>query len=480
MTRMHQTSLRLEPLILDFFAGGGGASAGIHQAVGRGPCVAINHDPAAIAMHAANHPDTLHLRENVWNVHPVRDLPAGDVWFGWFSPSCTHFSRARGGKPLSKQLRSLPWVMARVAKHRRPKVLFLENVPEFQTWGPVREDGSIVEERRGATFRAFVRRLQRLGYVTDWRVLNAADYGAPTFRKRLVMVARRDGQPIVWPEPTHGPGRALPYRTAAECIDWSLPCPSIFGRERPLAEATLRRIAEGIRRYVLGGKPFIVQVNHGRDANRSRTLDEPMPTISTKHGFGLVAPTLIQTGYGERKGQAPRALDIQKPLGTIVAGGSKHALGSALIAKHYGGVVGHEMTRPLGTVTTVDHHSLVACHLTRYNGTGCGSSLDAPMPTVTTKDRFGLVAAFLARFNVVGPCDAVTVDVGGETYAIVDVGLRMLQPRELARAQGFPDDYVLTGSKTDQVCRIGNSVSPPMARAVVAANVGVAKKTRAA
>lgn len=455
MTRMHQTKFKFDPLIFDFFAGGGGASAGIHQAVGRGPCVAINHDPAAIAMHAENHPDTLHLKENVWDVDPRRDLPAGDVWFGWFSPTCTHFSRARGGKPVSKQLRSLPWVMARVAKHRRPKVLFLENVPEFQTWGPVREDGSIVEERRGATFRAFVRRLQRLGYAVEWRTLNAADYGAPTFRKRLVMVARRDGNPIVWPEPTHGPGRALPYLTAASCIDWSLPCPSIFDRERPLAEATLRRIAEGIRRYVLSGTPYVVETPSGK-----------------------VAPTLIQTGYGERKGQAPRALDLQRPLGAIVAGGSKHALVSALIAKHYGGVVGHEMTRPLGTVTTVDHHSLVACHLTRYNGTGCGSSLDAPMPTVTTKDRFGLVAAFLARFNVVEPCDAVTVDVGGEKYAIVDVGLRMLQPRELARAQGFPDDYVLTGSKTDQVCRIGNSVSPPMARAVVAANVGQAKSAR--
>lgn len=491
----------MDGLIFDYFAGGGGASQGLTDAMSRHVDVAINHCPAAIAMHEANHPATLHLKENVWDVDPVRDLPPGPVAMAWFSPTCTHFSRARGGKPVSKQLRALPWVATRFAKARHPAIVFLENVPEFVTWGPVGADGQPVPEKRGATFRAFVRRLERLGYVVEWRELSAHHYGAPTTRKRLFLVARCDDQPIVWPKATHGPG-LLPYRTAAECIDWSVPCPSIFERKRPLAEATQRRIAEGIRRYVLDSqRPFIVQVNHGRDVNRSQDAGRPMPTISTKHGFGVVtpalvqyngqsnaqdigapvptlttkdrfallSPTLIQTGYGERKGQAPRQLDLFSPLGTIVAGGAKHALVSAWIVKHYGGVVGHEPTRPLGTVTTTDHHGVVAAHLTKFYGTSIGQPLDAPAPAVTAGGQhIGLVTAFLKRH--LGEHINNRVELEGEVYSIADIGLRMLTPRELARAQGFPADYVLTGTQAEQIGRIGNSVCPTVARALVAAN----------
>ena len=312
--------------------------------------------------------------------------------------NCRHFSRAKGAVPVSKRVRGLAWIALRLAAKRRPALIVLENVPEFRTWGPLNRARNPLRPKAGHTFERFTAQLRDLGYQLEHRVLDAADYGAPTHRRRLVLIARCDGEPIVWPAPTHGPGRT-PYRTAAECIDWSLPCPSIFGRSRPLAEATMKRIAEGVRRYVLNApRPFIVQVNHGRDINRSRELDRPMPTVTQKHGFGLVAPTLVQTGYGERKGQRPRALDLHEPLGTVVACGAKHALVAAFLAKHYGGVVGHGVERPLGTVTSRDHHSIVACHLSKFYGTSTGSSLDEPAPTVSAQGHHPpLAAPFLDR-----------------------------------------------------------------------------------
>jgi DNA (cytosine-5)-methyltransferase 1 len=480
-------------IILDYFAGGGGASHGIERALGRSPDIAINHCAHAIAMHTLNHPDTDHVQSNVWEVNARRHLPPGRVGLTWFSPDCTHFSRAKGGKPVSKKIRGLAWIVLRVMGQRRPDVSVIENVAEFRTWGPVR-DGQPVKAKAGQHFRKWIRQIEALGAVVEHRVLDAADYGAPTHRKRLFVIARLDGKSIVWPEPTHGPGRANPYRTAAECIDWSIPCPSIFGRKKPLAEATMRRIAEGMKRFVFQNpKPFIVQVNHGGDTNRSRAADEPMPTITAKHGFAVIAPTLVQTGYGEREGQKPRALDIEAPLGTVVAGGAKHAVVTAWLAKHYGGVVGHMPDRPIGTVTAVDHHSVVMAHLTKFYGTSTGQAVDAPAPTITGQGQHvGLVAAFCIKYYGQGTGQPlseplhtvvskarfglVTIDLDGETYALVDIGLRMLTPRELARCQGFDEGYQLTGTQAEQTARIGNSVSPPMAEAIVRANVTIDEK----
>lgn len=518
MTMTSARKVRL-PTAVDLFAGGGGASEGILQALGVGPAVAINHDPAAIAMHQANHPTTIHLCEDLYRVQPFRpNKRAIDLL--WASPDCTHHSRAKGGKPVVNKRRMLAWVVLEWARAVTPTVIVLENVPEFKDWGPLGEDNKPIREKRGETFREFTQGLTLAGYRVEHRVLNASHFGAPTSRRRLFMIARSDGKPIVWPTPTHGAG-LLPVRTAAECIDWSIPIPSIFDRKRPLASATQRRIAEGIRRYVLAGDPFIVsldhqrtattkarhavaapvlvQVNHGRDVNRSQSLEQPMPTVATgtgAHGFAVVAPTLIQMGYGERDGQAPRVLDLNAPLGTVVAGGPKHALVAAFLAKHNGGkrggAIAQPMTDPLHTITVVDSKALAAVSLTKFYGRSVGAELGDPLPTATTTSKVGLVAAFMTKFYGQGgqhqgldeplhtvrthDCFAVvTVDIDGETYAIVDIGMRMLSPRELATAQGFGPDYILTGSKRDQVARIGNSVCPPVAKAVVEAQFGGAR-----
>lgn len=469
-------------LVTDCFAGGGGASLGIEWALGRSPDIAVNHDPEAIAMHAANHPRTKHLCGDVWDVDPEAVCGGRRVGLAWFSPDCTFFSKAKGGKPRSAKRRALAWVVVRWARTVRPRVIVLENVEEFASWGPLLHDGTPCPKRKGLTFRVWLGKLKAAGYEVEMRELRACDYGAPTTRKRLFVIARCDGQPIVWPEPTHGKHRQ-PYRTAAECIEWSIACPSIFDRKKPLAEATLRRIARGIQRYVLdNADPFIIPVSHAGD-ERVHAIDEPVRTItaSSRSPFALVAPTLVQTGYGEREGQAPRALDLHKPLGTIVACGQKHGLVSAFLAKHYGGVVGQGLRVPIGTVTTRDHHALVTARaggdgvervrafLTRYNGQGLGQPAQLPLGTVTTRDRFGLVT------------------VAGEDYALSDIGMRMLQPRELFRAQGFPDSFeiapVVNGKPltlSAQIRMCGNSVSPFVACAIVKANVGGEKEVAAA
>lgn len=518
--------MKQQELIVDSFAGGGGASLGIHLALGRGPDVAINHDAAAIAMHAANHPDTLHFTEDVWKVSPHKVTKGRAVGLLWASPDCKHFSRAKGGKPVEKKIRSLAWVVVKWAAEVHPRVIILENVREFEDWGPlipktvngvvqILEDGSPVlvpdPSRKGHSFRRWAGRLRNLGYEVQWRVLNAADFGAPTHRRRLFLIARNDGRPIVWPEPTHGDPKKLddtplfdrlqPWRAAAECIDWSLPCPSIFDRKRPLAENTLRRIALGIKRYVLDNpKPFIVQVNHGGPEFRGQGLGEPMPTMTGKHGFGVVVPHVtkfrknsIGSGAGE-------------PLPTITSGegakrpaGAAHALGlvQAFLARCAHGEDGrrgrgsHELAEPVPTVLGSKDFALVAANLVRFNHDDAGVPIDAPLPTTTTNNHAALVYSFLVKYyrtaigqNLNDPLHSVTVDdrfglvyvhVNGEPYVIVDIGMRMLTPRELARAQGFPDGYLLIGSKSAQVARIGNSVCPVMARVLCEVNYTPAK-----
>jgi len=347
-----------DELVVDNFAGFGGASTGIEAAIGRPVDIAINHAPDALALHAVNHPQTLHLCESVWDVDPRQVTQGRRVGLAWFSPDCKHFSKAKGGKPVEKRIRGLAWVAVRWAgalkpTGQHPRVIVLENVEEFVTWGPLRDDGRPDPAQAGREFRAFVNALQRLGYAVQWRELRACDYGAPTSRKRLFLIARCDGQPITWPAPTHArnPKRGSglrPWRTAAECIDWSIPCPSIFERSRPLADATLRRVAAGIQRYVIdAAEPYIVRIGHTGhgDSGKTRGIHEPLSTITSKAEHLLVAPTLVQTGYGEREGQAPRVPGLDKPLGTIMAGGAKHALVAAFLAKHYTGVVGSDRHR---------------------------------------------------------------------------------------------------------------------------------------
>ena len=351
-------------LIVDNFAGGGGAGLGIEQAVGRPVDYAINHNPKALAMHRVNHPGTTHLHSDVWEVDP-RDVAQGrPIDLAWFSPDCKHFSKAKGGRPVSPRVRGLAWVVIRWAELVRPRMIMLENVEEFKTWGPLTADGMPCPKAKGETFRGWVGKLRDRGYDVQWRELRACDYGVPTIRKRLFLVARCDGQPIVWPKPTHGKG-LLPYTTAADCIDWSNPCPSIFERKRPLADNTLKRIATGISRYVLkDANPFIVTIAHYNGRNTAHDINRPLTTITSNPKGGahaLCVPTLVQTGYGERAGQAPRVPGLPKPLGTIVASG-KHALVTAFLAKHYTGVVGHGVEQPIGTITSWDHHSVVACN----------------------------------------------------------------------------------------------------------------------
>ncbi|MBJ6475954.1 DNA cytosine methyltransferase [Enterobacter hormaechei] len=687
----------MREIIVDNFAGGGGASTGIEMAIGCSVDIAINHDPNAVAMHTTNHPDTLHYCESVYEVRPKIATAGRPVALAWFSPDCRHFSKAKGAKPVEKAIRGLAWVVLRWGLDVKPRVMKLENVEEFKTWGPLlagemRPDPA----RAGETFEAFIgmlttgisadhpalaecceflnisldseeaaRLVKGLGYAVEYRELRACDYGAPTIRKRFFMVMRCDGKPIVWPEPTHGDpkspavqaGKLAPWRTAAECIDWSIAAPSIFGRKKPLAENTLKRIARGIQRFVLDNPtPFIVKCNHtstrsGYDCFRGQSLNEPLQTITKKHGYAiavphltkfrtgatgqevtepvptitagtskrpggnghalgmveaaltpflagnggseyqakprplekpahtilkqsracvvapviarqfgasvghradepsatitaggggksqLVVPTLIQMGYGERPGQEPRVLQLDNPLGTVTAGGNKFATVSAFLAKHYGGNYagpGVGLDEPAHSVTTVDHHAVVAAHL-MVNNTGhpggvvdqpthtittgnhhaavtshlvklrgtCrdGQRTDQPMPTITAggthvgevktmlavdgydEQRAKQAQAFLREYC--GPDSTGLVTLDGVVYRIVDIGMRMLQPHELYRAQGFPEWYIIDQdfrgvkyAKDKQVARCGNAVPPPFAEALVRANLPVLCQSR--
>lgn len=563
-----------DEIIVDSFAGGGGASMGIEMAFGRSPDIAINHDAEAIAMHMENHPNTVHYCEDVWKVDPRKAVGNRRVGLMWLSPDCKHFSKAKGGKPVEKKIRGLAHVALKWAGElgpQKPRVIVLENVEEFAGWGPLDENNMPDPLKKGLSFRRFVKQLSNLGYVVDWKVTRACDFGAPTIRKRLFLVARCDGQPIIWPDNTHGPG-LLPYRTAAECIDWSVPCPSIFDRPKPLADNTLRRIARGMDRYVINcPRPFIVPTTHQGDA-RTHGIDEPLrtvtgaqrgelalvtpylarigqtggngkyandardplTTITSKNEHLLVTPTLIQMGYGEAPGQQPRVPGIDKPLGTVVAGGGKFGLVTGTIVKHYGdqwaGKKASGADEPLPTITgrgtqlnlvtsnlvklrgtckdgqPVDqpaptvtgggtHIAEVRAFLSRYNGCSIGQLPSQPISTLDANDRFGLVetkvipapfteeqlararkvADLLRRFGMWDDREYVTLEIDGALWLMVDIGMRMLMPRELYNAQGFPATYKIDFAagkpvtKTAQIRMCGNSVSPPNAAAVLCA-----------
>lgn len=565
----------MRELIVDSFAGGGGASTGIEIALGRSPDIAINHDAVALAMHAANHPTTRHMPHSIWKVDPVAVCGGCPVGLLWASPDCKHFSKAKGGKPVKKNIRDLAWVVVRWARQVKPRVIILENVEEFQTWGPLGDDGQPCPARSGETFKRWVRELRKLGYKVEWRELVAADFGAPTIRRRLFLIARCDGRPIVWPKASHGRpnslgvinGKLRAWRTAAEIIDWSLPCHSIFltkeeGRavnvKRPLADNTMARIARGVKRYVLdAANPFIVPLTHQGDertydiaeptrtvtgaqrgeqalvmpvvtyaqqGGANRDVTDPLHTIcaSRKDQNAIIVPALINTRNGEREGQAPRVRDVKEPWATVTAEGSQGAVVAAFLAQHNTDMVGHDAREPVSTIVQKGctqavvsagivslkgtdrrgqpieapspaitaggyHVAEVRAFLTKYYGTEQDPRLDEPLHTATTKDRFGLV----------------TVDVAGETYALVDIGMRMLSPRELFRAQGFPEGYVINRgvavadddergwkigqpiaiTKTDQISKCGNSVCPDVAAALVTANyvpdvIGIDEPTR--
>jgi DNA (cytosine-5)-methyltransferase 1 len=498
-------------LVIDGFAGGGGASTGIEQSLGRPVDIAINHDPVAISMHKANHPGTRHYCESIFEVNPREACGGRRVGFAWFSPDCTHHSRAKGTKPLDNARRGLAWVVVDWAREVKPRVIAVENVEEFEGWGPLGDDDRPDKSRAGETFREWVAALQACGYEVQWRRLVAADFGAPTTRRRLFVVARSDGLPIVWPVPTHGRGRAEAWRTAAEVIDWSLAAPSIFERKRPLAEATLQRIAKGLERYVFtNGDPFLFPVTH-QGAPRVHDINEPVRTVTAAHRgeLALVEPFVVRhghystiTGAGLREGCGAgtfRGQQLRIPLATVCATNDKHLV-APILTKHYGGVVGHGVERPLGTITGKDHHALTSAFLTKFYGTSTGSDVRAPVPTVTGQGlHLAEVRAFLLKYygsegkpqtqDLFDPVHTITtkarfglVMVHGQPYQLVDIGLRMLAPHELFAAQGFPAEYVLDPehlgkplNKTQQTALAGNSVCPQVAAAVVGANVGGAR-----
>lgn len=491
-------------IIVDSFAGGGGASTGIEMATGRYVDIAINHDEAAILMHKTNHPHTKHYCENIWEVDPVKVTEGRPVGLMWASPDCRHFSKAKGGKPVEKKIRGLAWVVLKWAGKVHPRVIILENVEEFVTWGPVRK-GKPVKSKKGITFEKFKSQLQSLGYKVEHRELRACDYGAPTTRKRFFMIARCDGKPIVWPEPTHGDPDSLevrtgflkPWRTAAECIDWSIPCPSIFERKKPLAENTLRRIAKGIQKYVIDNpNPFIIQVNHSGQNFRGQKIIEPLSTVTAKHGYGIVTPVISQIG---QTGGGDRLRDIQEPLSTIVSK-TEHMLVAPLLTQYHsetinGGVRGQEVNKPIMTLDASNRYGLVTSNLIQLNNNCDGVDINKPLPTVTAGGgHIGEVRTFLMTYYGNGddvgqridePLRTITakdrfgiVTIHGQDYQIVDIGMRMLTPRELFRAQGFPDDYIIdrdyTGKpypKSAQVARCGNAVPPQFAKALVRANL---------
>lgn len=521
----------MRDLFVDNFAGGGGASTGIETAIGRSVDIAINHDPDAIAMHKANHPATKHYCEDVWEVDPVKACAGNPVALAWFSPDCKHFSRAKGGKPVDKNIRGLAWVAVKWAYAVRPKVIMLENVPEIQTWGPLGDDGKPIKNRAGETFKGFIlaltsgipathpaykemcdalsieptsetaRRLQRgLKYNVQYKTLKSCDYGAPTTRTRFYLIARCDGRPIVWAESTHAPknseavkqGHKLPYHTAAECIDWSIPAQSIFERDKPLAENTLRRIARGIQKFVIDSpEPFIINYKF---KNEPKGADEPLSTVTAVNNHYLVAPTLIQY-HSETAKDEVRGQEVSEPLMTVDTS-PRYALSVAHIMKNYAGGykgAGSSADAPLGTVTTKDHNALVTAHIMTLRNNMDGQSVDEPLTTVSCSGaHHAEVQAFLVKYFSTGvaksvsePLDTVTtkdrfalVTIHGEEYIITDIKMRMLQPRELFNAQGFPKDYIIDRDadghpypKSKQVARCGNAVTPQVPAALVRANL---------
>jgi DNA (cytosine-5)-methyltransferase 1 len=443
-------------LIIDSFAGGGGASTGIKMATGRDPDIAINHNAEAMAMHKANHPGTKHYIEDIWGVDPITVTGGQPVDLMWLSPDCTHFSKAKGSAPKSPRIRGLAWIAVKWAKAVRPKTIILENVEEFKTWGPLDVEGNPIKALAGQTFDVFIRQLRDLGYTVEHRELVACDYGAPTSRKRFFLIANFNYSPVYWPIPTHGPGRENPYRTAAECIDWSIPCPSIFGRNKPLADKTLKRIARGVVKFVLANSdPYISKIAYGKH-----------------HHEQNIAAFLAQY-HSETTDSGVRGQSLNNPM-LVIDSNPRYALAACSLTRQFGTSIGQDIDKPMLTVMPdgSGKTGLVSAFLTKYYGNekdGC--RITDPMDTITGKDRMGLV----------------TVAIGGENYIITDIGLRMLQPRELFNAQGFPEDYIIDPvyngrpmTKTAQVRMCGNSVCPPVAEALVRANYYEMQKKEAA
>lgn len=576
----------LDEIIVDNFAGGGGASTGMELATGRVVDIAINHDPDAILMHRTNHPHTTHYQASVWDVDPVEVCRGRPVGLAWFSPDCKHFSKAKGGKPVDKNIRGLAWIVLRWAGTVRPRVIILENVEEFQTWGPVRK-GKPVKKLTGQTFRKWLDQLRNLGYDVEWQELVAADYGAPTTRKRFFLIARCDGRPIVWPTPTHAQadspevkaGLRKPWRSAAEIIDWSLPTPSIFDTkesirekynltaQRPLRPNTMARVARGVDKFVIKtASPFLVVVNHSGEF-RGQDPGEPLQTVTAKHGYGVASPVLApwtvtnttnstghpvpepvdtaRTGggggqmflsaslvqYHTEQGERVRGQGLDTPLltvdasnryglsavclekyyGTATGQGAGEPLHTimakdhegvvaASLSKFYGGVVGAEMSQPLPTVTSIDHNAVQMAHMVKLKGTNLGGPVSEPVQTITAGGgHFGVVSTVVAPVSPgadlknwpkirellntycgydLNENEVILFQIAGSLYYLADIGLRMLTPRELYRANGFPDDYIIdrdyTGKeygKAKQVARCGNAVPPPFATALVRANL---------
>ncbi|MFA6105952.1 MAG: DNA cytosine methyltransferase [Patescibacteria group bacterium] len=521
-------------IIVDNFAGGGGASTGISQAIGRSVDIAINHDKIAIQMHKRNHPDTKHYIEDVWAIDPIEACAGRPVGLAWFSPDCTHHSKARGGKPRDKNIRGLSWLATKWALLVKPRVIMLENVEEIQTWGPLLANGKPSKKKKGKTWKAFIQSLEELGYKVEWQLLRACDYGAPTTRKRLFLIARCDGKPIIWPEPSHANPKdprvvkeqMKPWPAAAEIIDWSLPCPSIFNRKKPLVEKTMIRIAKGLKKFVLDADtPFIISIDN-QNGTGVNDIQTPLTTITTKARHCIVSPHIVKF-RGDSSGT-----DIQHPLPTITSGagsvrpaGNAHAMGlcAAFVARHFGQSVGTTLESPLGTqtaktkdsmivsflskaygggytgsgtnveapvdtITTIDHNHLCTTHLIKFKGDNYGSPITEPVQTICAGGtHIGEIRAFLLKYygtsangqSIDTPLDTITtkdrfgiVMIENQPYEIVDIGLRMLAAHELYAAQGFPEDYNISGmTKTQQVAKCGNSVSPAIPKALVKANL---------
>lgn len=537
----------LDEIIVDNFAGGGGASTGMELATGRPIAIAINHDPDAILMHKTNHPFTEHLQASVWDVDPRKVCRGRPVGLAWFSPDCKHFSKAKGAALVDRNIRGLAWIVLRWAGTVRPRVIILENVEEFVTWGPVRK-GRPVKKKAGQTFRKWKQQLLDLGYAVEHREIVAADLGAPTTRKRFVLIARCDGRPIVWPERTHGPidsaevraGKLLPWKSAAEIIDWSVPCYSVFASKkelkekygvnavRPLAENTMRRVIRGVDKFTIrSGRPFIVECNHA-GAGHMKDVGSPIGTVLAKHTAGIVAPSLIQyhteqtervraNGLGEplptvdasnRYGLTTaqlveyfgngQPLDVRKPMHTVTSH-DREAVVCAHISKYYGGIVGEAISEPLPTVTAIDHNAVTTAHIVEFKGQDIGQDIRKPLRTITASagefadcrtelvraegselGHWPEVRALLNRHcgYELADDEILLLEIGGVRYFIADILLRMLTPRELYNAMGFPPDYIIDRDylgneygKTKQVARCGNAVCPPMATALVRANL---------
>lgn len=520
-----------DEIMVDLFAGGGGTSTGFELATGRPVTIAVNHDKAAVKMHTMNHPFTEHYCENILEVDPEEACKGRPVGLLWLSPDCKHFSRAKGDKPVDNNIRGLAWMAVKWARKVKPRVIILENVPEFLTWGPLKNKRPD-KKHMGETFKKFVRHLQKLGYKVEWNVLKACDYGAPTIRERLILIARCDGQPIIFPKATHGNKKGLlPYRSAAECIDWSIPCPSIFERKKPLVKNTMRRIARGLDKFTIkSDKPFIITCNHSGSGFRGQDINRPLNTITQKCSDGVVTP-FIASFHFENKGTAAdsplstittvnthyavlphliqyhsetsknevRGQELNKPLMTLDTS-PRYALSSAYIIKYYSRADQHtSVARPLPTITTKERHALLESHLcVLHNNMDC-KPMTEPLNTLATTTHFAEIRTSIIKY-VPGAnlmhwpevreilneyCDynlkddeLLLLEINNQHHFIGDIGMRMLEPRELYNAQGFPPDYIIDFEwkgkpypKKHKVAKVGNSVPPKLAEAVIRANM---------